>query len=166
LLKEPAGRHGVPAGRDEHVDDLAELADRSVEVPPPPGDLDVGLVDVPAIADAVAAWSRGVGQQWREPQYPSVDGDVVDLAAALGEEFYDVAVGQTEARGYQRTATTITSGGKRKPAKMERGGIDWRDGRVVLMVGVSLPGHLTANATVSLQYCREKVRRRTAQWFR
>jgi hypothetical protein len=91
---------------------------------------------------------------------------VVDLDAALGEEFYDVAVGQTEARGYQRTATTITSGGKRKPAKMERGGIDWRDGRVVLMVGVSLPGHLTANATVSLQYCREKVRRRTAQWFR
>jgi hypothetical protein len=50
---------------------------------------------------------------------------VVDLNAAFGEELFDVAVGQAEAR-YQRTASTITSGGKRKPAKLERGGIDRR----------------------------------------
>ena len=30
LLEEPADRHGVPAGGDEHVDDLAELVDRAV----------------------------------------------------------------------------------------------------------------------------------------
>jgi hypothetical protein len=46
----------------------------------------------------VATWSRGVGQQWREPQYPAVDGDVVDRDAALGEKFFDVAVGQAEAQ--------------------------------------------------------------------
>jgi hypothetical protein len=98
LLKEPVGRHGVPAGGDEHVDDLAELVDRSVDVPPVASHLHVGLVDLPAIANAVATWSRGVGQQWREPQYPAVDGDVVDRDAALGEKFFDVAVGQAEAQ--------------------------------------------------------------------
>jgi hypothetical protein len=49
------------------------------------GDLDVGLVDLPAIVDAVAAWSRDVDQQWREPQHPPVDGDVAGLDSTLGE---------------------------------------------------------------------------------
>jgi hypothetical protein len=48
---------------------------------------------------------------------------VVDLYATLSQQFLDVAVGQAEAQD-QRTATTMTSGGKRKPAKAERGGID------------------------------------------
>jgi hypothetical protein len=39
----------------------------------------------------------GVGQQRREPPDPLIDGDVVDLNAAFGEEFFDVAVGQAEA---------------------------------------------------------------------
>jgi hypothetical protein len=52
-----------------------------------------------------------------------VDRDVVHLDTPLGEEFLDVAVGQPEAQ-YQRTASTITSAGKRKPAKTERGGVD------------------------------------------
>ena len=30
MFKEPAGRHGVRRGRDEHVDDLPELVDRAV----------------------------------------------------------------------------------------------------------------------------------------
>jgi hypothetical protein len=51
---------------------------------------------------------------------------VVDLDTALGEYLLDVAVGQAEAR-YQRTASTITSGGKPKPAKAERAGIDRRE---------------------------------------
>jgi hypothetical protein len=57
------------------------------------GDLHVGLVDLPAIADPVAAGSGGVGQQRREPLDPAVDGDVVDLDPAFGEEFFEVAVG-------------------------------------------------------------------------
>jgi hypothetical protein len=48
---------------------------------------------LPAIADAVAAGPGGVGQQRREPLDPAVDGDVVDLDPAFGEEFFEVAVG-------------------------------------------------------------------------
>jgi NAD(P)-dependent dehydrogenase (short-subunit alcohol dehydrogenase family) len=98
----------------------------------------------------VTGATRGIGQELARQLV--LRGDTVvasHLDAALGEEFFDVAVGQAEAQ-VQRTATMITSGGKRKPAKVERGGIDWRDGRVVLMVGVSPPRHLTANATEPL----------------
>jgi hypothetical protein len=35
------------------VDDLAELVDRAVDVPPPTGDLHVGLVDLPAITNSM-----------------------------------------------------------------------------------------------------------------
>jgi hypothetical protein len=49
------------------------------------------------ISHTVSAWPGGVGQQWREPQYPPVDGDVVDLDPTLGEELLEVAVGQAEA---------------------------------------------------------------------
>src|SRR6266545_700357 len=42
-------------------------------------------------------------------------------------------------RRYQRTASTITSAGKRKPAKVDRGTGAGRERRV-LMAGVSLPG--------------------------
>jgi hypothetical protein len=126
-------------GRDEDVDDLAELVDRPVHIPPTAGDLHVGLVDPPATAHGVPARAGGLGQQWREPLHPAVDGDVVDLDPTLGEELLDVAVGQPEAQ-IQRIASTITSGGKRKPAKADRetgpGG-----GRRVLIPGVSVLKH-------------------------
>jgi hypothetical protein len=80
---------GVAPRGDIDVDDLAELVDGPVDIPPlaPPlaGDLHIRLVDLPAIADAVAAGPGGVGQQRRESQHPPVDGDVVDLDATLGE---------------------------------------------------------------------------------
>ena len=40
----------VAAFGEQDVDDLAVLIDRAVEVGPPAGDLDVGLVDEPPIA--------------------------------------------------------------------------------------------------------------------
>jgi hypothetical protein len=83
--------------RRRHVDDLSELDDRAVNVPPLPGDLDVGLVNLPAVADSVAAGTGGVGQQRREPQHPPVDRDVVDLNATFDQELFDVTVGQAEA---------------------------------------------------------------------
>jgi hypothetical protein len=67
---------------------------------------------------------------------PPVDGDVIDVDAALGEQFLDVAVGRPKRR-YQRTPTTITSGGKRNPAKADRGSGGGR-GRQVRMPAVSL----------------------------
>ena len=45
---------GIAALRDEDVDDLAVLVDRAVKVEPAAGDLDVGLIDEPAIARGVA----------------------------------------------------------------------------------------------------------------
>src|SRR5829696_4911290 len=98
VLEEPAGSPPVTLGGDEHVDDLAELIDRSVHIPPPAGDLHIGLVGPPAVANGVPAWAGGLGQQGREPLHPPVDGDVVDLDTPLGEQFLDVAVGQAEAQ--------------------------------------------------------------------
>ena len=46
----------------------------------------------------MAAGPGGVGQQRREPLDPPVDGDVVDLDAALGEQLLHVAVRQREAQ--------------------------------------------------------------------
>ena len=51
---------------------------------------------------------------------------MVDLDAPLGEEFLDVAIDSPKHR-YQRTASTITSAGKQKPAKVERGAVDRRE---------------------------------------
>ena len=76
----------------------------------------MGLIHLPAISDPMAAGPGGLSEQRREPLHPPVDGDVVDLDTAFGEQFFDVAEGQSEAQ-VQRTASTITSGGKRKPAK-------------------------------------------------
>jgi hypothetical protein len=45
----------------------------------------------------MATWPGGFGQQWREAHHPPVDGDVVDCHSAFSQEFFDVAVGQTEA---------------------------------------------------------------------
>jgi hypothetical protein len=85
----PAQRTGGPplhpAGGGEHVDDLTELIDRTIDVLPAASDPQVGLVDLPAIPDAVQARPSGVGQQRREPLHPAVDGDVVDLDTPLGE---------------------------------------------------------------------------------
>jgi hypothetical protein len=45
----------------------------------------------------VPARPSGVGQQRGEPLHPAVDGHVVDLDAAFGEQLLDVAVRQAEA---------------------------------------------------------------------
>jgi hypothetical protein len=83
----------------------------------------------------VAAGPGGLGQQRREAQHPPVDGDVVDLDTAFDQEFFDVAVRQAEAE-IPAHRDEITSGGKRKPAKADRGtGV--RRGRWVLMPPVS-----------------------------
>ena len=95
-LEEPAGRLAVPPRGRVHVDDLPELVDRPVQVHPPAGDLHVGLVDVPAVADPVPGEPGRVGQQRREPLHPPVHGDVVDVDAALGQQLLDVPVGQAE----------------------------------------------------------------------
>jgi hypothetical protein len=95
-----------------------------VLVVPLPADRDMGL-DEPSVIDRPLALGE---------IHVGLDGVKGEVAHIFGP-----AVDPRRGRRYQRTASTITSGGKRKPAKVERGGIDWRDGRVVLMVGVSPP---------------------------
>jgi hypothetical protein len=78
---------------DQHVNDLAEQVERLVHIAAPAGDLHVGLVHQPAVPDRMPVRPSGVGQQRRESLHPAVDGDVVDLDAAFGEQLLDVAVG-------------------------------------------------------------------------
>jgi hypothetical protein len=61
---------------------LPELVDRAVDVAPLARDLDIGLIDLPAVT---TAWPGGLGEQRGEALDPAVDGGVVDVNAALGE---------------------------------------------------------------------------------
>jgi hypothetical protein len=42
----------------------------------------------------VSAWPGGVDEQQREPLHPAVDGHVIDGDATLGQQFFDVTVGE------------------------------------------------------------------------
>jgi hypothetical protein len=148
VLEEAAGSPPVTLGGDKDIDDLAELVDGAVYVAPASGDLHIRLVDLPAVPDTMTAGSGGLGEQRREPLHPPEDGDVVDLDTAFGEQFFDVAEGQAERR-YQRTASTITSGGKQKPAKADRGTVAGR-GRQGLMTTVCL----LKSRSQQMQQCR------------
>jgi hypothetical protein len=90
--EEPASGGGVPLLGHQHVDDLAVLVDGPVQVPPPGGDLDVGLIDEPTVAGGVTQRPGGVGEQRGEPLYPPVDRDVVYLDAPLGQQFLGIAI--------------------------------------------------------------------------
>jgi hypothetical protein len=66
----------------------------SVHVPPHSGNLEIGLINEPAIPDTVATRSSCFDEFWCEALYPPVDGDVIDLDTAFSKEFLDIAVGQ------------------------------------------------------------------------
>ena len=68
--EEAAGGGGVPVLGQQHVDDLPVLVDRLVQVALPAGDLDVDLVDEPAVAGGVPEGASGVGEQRGEPLHP------------------------------------------------------------------------------------------------
>jgi hypothetical protein len=74
------------------------MVDGTEDVAPPAGDLHVGLIHLPAVPDGVPAGPGGLGEQGREPLHPAVDGDVVDVDAAFGEQLFDVAVGEAKAQ--------------------------------------------------------------------
>jgi hypothetical protein len=68
--EESAGGRGVSVAGEQHIDDLATLVDRAVDVAPGVVDLDVGLVDEPAVAGRVAGKLGGGSQEWRESLHP------------------------------------------------------------------------------------------------
>jgi hypothetical protein len=39
----------------------------------------------------MSAWTGRVDEQWREPLRPTVDRDVIDIEAPLGQQFFNVA---------------------------------------------------------------------------
>src|SRR4051812_33203769 len=92
--EEPSCCSEIAPRGDEHIDDLTVLIDRSVDVSPFAGDLHVGLVDEPPVADRVSARSGRIGEEWREALHPPVDGDVIDLDPTLAEQLFDIAVGE------------------------------------------------------------------------
>ena len=90
--EEPACGPEIAAGRDEHVDDLAVLINRSIDVPPLAGNLHIRLVHIPTVADRMSARPGRIGEEWREALHPPVDGDVIDLDPTLTEQFFDIAI--------------------------------------------------------------------------
>jgi hypothetical protein len=80
------------------------------------------------------------------PLDPAVDGDVVNLDAAFGEQLFDVAVPQAEAQ-VPTDGQDDHVGGKLNPAKADRG-TEAERGRQVLMLAASLleRGHSECNS--------------------
>jgi len=72
---------------DQHVNHLCVLVDCAVRVGPDPVDFDVGLVDEPAVPGQVPREAGGLDQQRCEPLHPPVERHMIDLDAALGQQF-------------------------------------------------------------------------------
>lgn len=84
--KAPPGCGGVPAGRDEPVDDLPMLVDRPVRVPPDAAGLDVGLIGEPPVTGRMPAEPGRIREERGAALHPPADRDVVDLDAAFEEQ--------------------------------------------------------------------------------
>lgn len=117
--EEQAGGRQIPLLRYQHIDDLPILVDRPIQIRPPPGDFHIRLVYEPAISRGMPARASRVDQQWGEPVHPSIDRDMIDSDAPLGQQLFHVTVGKPGAGRYQRTAKVITSGGNRNLANAE-----------------------------------------------
>ena len=119
-LEEPTGCLGVAPRGDEHVDDLPELVDRAVDIRAtarrPSHRSRPRASDLPRRGDTAG----GLGQQRREPKHPPIDRDVVDLDATLGRAVPRGRGRTARSAGTSGPPSTITSGGKRKPAKADR----------------------------------------------
>lgn len=85
-----AGGRQVPLPGDQHVDELPIPVDCSVQIPPPPGGLDLRLVGKPAMSRGMPARPGRVDEQRGKPLHPPVHGHVIDGDATLGKQFFDV----------------------------------------------------------------------------
>jgi transposase len=102
----------------QHIDDLPELANRSVDVPPLTGHLHVRLVRPSAITHRVSTWPSRLGQQRRESAGPTGKASVVHFNPPLDSNSSNRGKDRPKRR-YQRTARTITSRGNRNPSNAE-----------------------------------------------
>jgi hypothetical protein len=116
--EEPPGRGQVTPLGQQHVNDLAVLVDRPLQVGPQASHLDVSLIGKPPVTRDVTAGPGGLDELGSEPLHLPVDRDVIGGDAALGEQLLHVPVGQAVPQE-PGTATAITSRGIRKPANTE-----------------------------------------------
>ena len=79
-----------------HRDDWAVLVHYPVHATPATVDIHVGLVDEPAAVRCMPPRPGGADQQRGETLHPAVQGDVIDVSAAFGEELLEIPVGRTE----------------------------------------------------------------------
>jgi hypothetical protein len=86
-------RAAAPHGQ-QHVDDLAMLIDRPIQIGPLTGDLQVGLVDEPPVPGSVPARPGSFDELGGEALHPPVDADVINGDTALGQQLFDIPVGQ------------------------------------------------------------------------
>ena len=96
----------VPVLAEHGVEEHPLAVDGAVEIAPAPGDLHVGLVQVPgAVGLAAPLRSQLVREQRGEADLPGADRLVADLEAALEEQLSDVAearlVAETPEHGEQ-----------------------------------------------------------------
>jgi hypothetical protein len=73
------------------------LVNGAVHVAPHTSDLHIGFLDKPAITNTLTTRPRGVNHERSEALHPSLDGDMVDVDAAFGEKFFDIAVRESVA---------------------------------------------------------------------
>jgi hypothetical protein len=97
-LKNRRAARQVAARGQQHIDDLAVLVDRPVQIGPSAGYPHVRLIDEPAVTRSVAAQAGSLDELGTEPLHPAIDVDVVHNDAALGQQLIDIAVGQAVAQ--------------------------------------------------------------------
>ena len=112
-MKNRLAAASVATSADVHVDDLATLVHGPVHVPPDAGHLDVGLVDEPAAANGVPGRPGRVNHKRREVLDPPIQRDVIHFYPAFARGALRRSRYDKPNRRYQRTASTITSGGNR-----------------------------------------------------
>jgi hypothetical protein len=107
----------ITRGAEQDVDDLTALVYRREQIPPPPRDLHTSPVE-PPVTWCLPARSSSLDELGSEALHPPKATDVIHRAPALGEQLLHVAAGQAVPQ-IPAHATTITSGGNRKPANAE-----------------------------------------------
>jgi len=95
--EELVGGADVASFRDVHIYYMAVLIDCSVHVASDTVDFDVRFVYEPSVTHGVTTRPGRVDEHRCEALYPPVDSDVVNFDAALGEEFFDIAIGESVA---------------------------------------------------------------------
>ena len=100
-------------------------------------------------------------QQWGEPLHPPIHRDVVNLAPRSVEQL-DVTIGPPKRR-YQRTASTITSDGKRSQQENADHAIGTR--RVPNQLQESISNLRSALAAVMKRALKVPMARRTGRWI-